>query len=115
MYIGDTVIAGEGDTVDIFTDWMPRRGDNAVFTCEVLAVTTATVTFTVYEKNGEETGAGTSAGTIVSGTSTLGLHSATISPLKEMVRYMISVTGDGATGAVMFRLHNVTWFNTARV
>lgn len=71
----------------------------------------------VFHKNSEETGPGTSAGTVVSGTSTLGVHTATIGSLKELVRYRISLEGTSGSsiGGVLCRILQPTWFDAARL
>jgi hypothetical protein len=45
----------------------------------------------------------------------VGLHPATIGPLKEMVRYAVVLTVDSGTGAILYRIHPPSWFDTARV
>lgn len=116
MHLGRQLLAhSEGESMSVFTDWMPRGGDRAVFTAELITVIGATMTVTVFHKNSEETGPGTSAGPVVSSTSTLGLHPAEIGPLKEMVRYEITVTSSSGLGAILYRMHSPTWFDVARV
>lgn len=103
--------------VVVLTDWMPRGADNAVFTVDLTVIVNCDVTVTVYHKNGEETGTGASAGAIVTGTYTAGLHSATKTSLMEMVRYRFEVVIRDAKypGGLMYRILPPTWFNTARV
>jgi hypothetical protein len=118
MHLGRQLLARpNAEEVSVFTDWIPRGGDRAVFTAELVTVIDAELTVEVFHKNGEETGPGTSAGTVVSSTSTLGLHPAEIGSLKEMVRYKITVAGTNASalGAILYRLHPPTWFDVARV
>lgn len=117
MHLGRVLVAdGETDTV-VFTDWMPRQGDHAVFTADLIASIEAQFTVEIFHKNSEDTGPGAWKATLASATTTLGLHPATVSNLKEMVRYRITVSGNGSgkTAAVIYRLLQITWFDTARV
>lgn len=118
MHIGRQLLArANEENVSVFTDWLNRGGDRAVFTAELISAIDATITVEVFHKNAEDTGFGTSAGTVVSATGTLGLHRAEIGSLKEMVRYKITVTGTSSDslGAILYRIHSATWFDTARV
>jgi hypothetical protein len=118
MHLGRQLLAPANDEqVSVFTDWMPRAGDRAVFTAELVTAIDARLTVEVFHKNREDTGPGTSAGTVVSATATTGLHAAEIGSLKELVRYKITVSGTSSTalGAILYRMHPPTWLDVARV
>ena len=118
MHIGRLLCATADPTTVVFTDWMARGADNGVFTVELISTMGCELTVTVFHKNSEDTGPGTSAGAIVTSTSTLGLHRATVSSLKEMVRYKVEVAGADVVGelqGLLYRILPTTWFNTARV
>lgn len=114
MHIG-TLLCGVSENNPVFSEWMPRRADNAVFTAELIHTTNAELTVRVLEKNSEDTGSGTVKGTLVAQVSTPGLTSATFTGLKELIRFEIDVTSE-ATGVagVLYRFLPATWFDTAR-
>jgi hypothetical protein len=116
MHIGRLLCAAGGGSTSVLTDWMSRQADNGVFTVELIIAVDAEISVAVFHKDSEATGEGSSAGTIVSSNSTPGLKTATISGLKEMVRYQIVVEGtEENLGGVVYRDLPVTWFDTARV
>lgn len=116
MHIGRVLIVdSETDTV-LFTDWMPRQGDHAVFTTELITAIGADFAVEVYHKNSEDSGPGAAVGSLVAATTTLGLHEKQFSGLKELVRYRITVSATaGNMGGVIYRFLQVTWFDKARV
>lgn len=114
MYIGTYIPANPSDAQ--FTSWMPRQGDNAIFTYEEIYVLTDTLlTIEVYHKDSEDEGPGTSAGTINVAVGSSNYKEKVLTGLKELVRYKIACEQDGqnAMGAV-YRILTPNWFNTAR-
>lgn len=96
MHIGYYIPATENGH---FTNWMPRGGDNAVFTFETIDATNVTVSIDVYHKDLEEEGPGTSAGSINTAIGTSRFKEGLRSGLKELVRYRVSCTVvDGGGG-----------------
>ena len=95
-----------------FTSWMPRMADNAIFSYEVVqhyAAATNPFVVKIFHKNTEDLGKGADAS--ASWTATSNTHRATLSGLKELVRYQIDVS-TGAIGGV-YRIFDPTWFDTA--
>ena len=118
MHIGRLLCGMAESPPVVFTDWVARGADNGVFTVELISTVGCELTVTVFHKNSEDTGPGTSAGAVVTSTTSLGLHRVTISSLKHMVRYKIEVVGTGDAGVLeglLYRILPTTWFNTARV
>lgn len=117
MHIGRQLLTPDSSSRSVFSEWMPRGGDSAVFPSELITVFAADFTVEVYHKNSEETGSGSLVGTIVSGQTAVGQSRATIGSLKELVRYRVTVTGAGtgtaSTGAVLYRMLAPTWFDKA--
>ncbi len=116
MHIGELLCASPDPAAIVFTEWMPRQADNAVFTVDLIDAVLAQLTVKVFHKNAEETGSGSLAGTIVTADRTAGLKVVTVSGLKEMVRYQVEVVGSDANqlGGLLYRFLPATWFNTAR-
>jgi len=100
------------DGTEVYSPWFPRQGDNARFTLEVVAVSSATLKVEVFTKNSEDAG----DGTIVSGVSAT---STTVERkvfeaeggLEELVRYKFTVT-DAVTKWVLFRMLRPVWFDS---
>jgi hypothetical protein len=114
MHLG-RLLCGDQGAVRVRTDWMARGADNAVMTVELIQAIAADLSVVVVHKNAEETGPGTSAGTLVALTSTLGLHSQTFTGLKDLVCFEVEVeeNAGGSMGGVLYRFLPSTWFDTA--
>jgi hypothetical protein len=115
MHIGRILACASSGTTTVFSEWMPRGADNGVFTLDLIqSFEGGALAVELFHKNSEESGAGTSAGTIQTSTSTTGIYAKTLSGLKELVRYQFTPKGNDATfGAVLYRMLPVTWFDTA--
>jgi hypothetical protein len=115
MHLG-RLVCGSQDGERVRTDWAPRGADNAVMTVELIAAIAAELSVTVFHKNTEETGPGTSAGALVTTIATPGLYSQTFTGLKELVCFEVLVQQDsgGSIGGVLYRFLPSTWFDTAR-
>lgn len=100
---------GHGGTV--FTPWIRRGGDNAVFTFEVIDNPDGVaVTFTVYTKNQDDYGAGALVDDAER--SSEGFEMLDLGALEEMVRFSITVAypeeGGSGTG-IVYRILDPTW------
>ena len=101
----------------VFTPWMARQADNAIFTCEVvvyLGSTSPYVDFAVYHKDREDAGLGTDAGASISSEAgaltTSPFISAKATGLKELVRFAVKLKSGSTFTAVRFL--QPTWYNT---
>lgn len=116
MHIGRVLIVDSDEDTVLFTDWMPRQGDHAVFTAELITAIGADFAVDVYHKNSEDSGPGAVLGALVGATTTLGLHKKQFSGLKELVRYRITVSATAdKMGGIIYRFLQVAWFDKARV
>lgn len=107
----------------IFSPWFPRQSDSARFTLEVVAVSGATITVSVFTKNSEDGGDGTDSdsagsptritGSSVGRTTTEWLSRGTIS-LHDLVRYKFVVTGTNNYDWVLFRMLPPVWFDSVQ-
>ena len=106
---------GYGATV--FTPWMRRQADYALFTFEVIDNPDGLdVTFERYDRNTEDYGSGQPTGVVL--TITTGSDTYAVSNLLEMIRFKITVAGPEAspTGTgVIYRMLEPTWYNEAKV
>jgi len=110
MYIGQTLLEGS----NVFSPWLSREADNAIFSYEIIkSGGTPTFTVTVWHKNEEDTGEGDSLtatfSEIVSGS---GIYAATVTGLKELVRFEYDVTGSPGD-YILFRMLESTAYNKA--
>lgn len=98
-----------------FSPWMPRRGDNILITCDLLAQAgTVTLDVEVHEKNTEDPGDGAVIGTALNVSAT-GRASKEFTGVMELVRYRFSCAGgSAATEYVVFRMLSAVWFDDVR-
>lgn len=113
MILADTLFKG----IAIYSDWMPRQADNAIFHAELVTVlSTGNLSIDVYHKDEDETGDGTSAGSFAT-MYAAGDASKAINGLKQLVRYKVSVDAEVPVGAplqgVLYRIKEPTWSDTA--
>ena len=98
----------------VYSPWMARGADNAVFTVELIAMESGgKITVDVFHKNSEDVG----DGTVFSGVSLVrnseGRSSDTWSGLKELVRYRIKCQSDfiDSPAWILFRMLSPVWFD----
>ena len=108
MLLGTLLIEG----AKTFTSWMPRVADNAIFSYEVVQHYGAGANpfvVKIFHKNMEDLGKGSDAS--ATWTATSNTHHATVTGLKELVRYQIDVIAMEVGG--VYRIFDPTWFDTA--
>ena|SRR5688500_13941563 len=110
------VIADPGDGTSVYSPWFPRQGDVALFTLEIGAVSSVTLTVEVATKNTEDPGDGTLVGGSIS-RGTVGRSATTWGPtdLEELVRFKFTAVGDGVGDWVLFRMLPAVWFDSLKV
>ena len=95
-----------------YSPWFPRGGDILRATVEVIAKNGSDgVVVSIYHKNREDTGDGTSLGTMTQ--STVGRGTSEFTGLKELVRYKFD-PGSTTGNWVMFRILPVVWADAVR-
>jgi hypothetical protein len=100
----------------VYGVWIPRKGDNVQMTMEVVSNSNAIVTATLFYKNYEDTGNGSSAGvstTFAAGVT--GRQDMELLGSKELVRVQLSVTASeelspGEMGWFLYRFLQPVWF-----
>lgn len=104
---------GYGSTV--FTPWIRRQTDRAVFTIEVVDnPASLNVSFTLYEKDTDEYGAGSARGDTwsISG----GYHYVDAAALKQLVRVRLVVdppSEEPLGSGIVYRILETTWYDAA--
>ena len=98
-----------GDVV--YSPWMPRGGDNAIFHVEYIDGG-ATLDIGIVDKNSDTTGNGTEVATFTQLTAA-GIGSKPVSGLKELVRFKF--TAGGASGTVLLRTLTTVWYDAVAV
>ena len=114
MQLGDVLICPASGSTIIFTPWYHRLADNARFAYEIIqTVGSPTFAVDVRHRNAEDTSPeGDSAGS--SWTTSGNFRLQTVSGLKEMFRFKITLTAGGAsTSAIVYRFLEPTWFDQA--
>ena len=102
----------------VFTPWMSRQADNAIFTFELIDNPGQTdITITPYTRDREDYGAGTpgTPATIASGGPTFA--EITVTNMEEMIRFLIEVDpiGGGSGSGIIYRMLEPTWYDEAKV
>ena len=115
-----TFDAQAGSPVDVYGVWIPRKGDNARFTLEVVQNYFTDFTAEVHQKNYEDTGDGSAAGPSVNFNKATGRQTMELLGCKELVRFKLSLQrGSGLPGAdvglVLFRFLQPVWFEAVKV
>jgi len=90
-----TLPSADDVSYDVWGVWIPRRGDNAVFTMEVVANFGALLTAELFEKNYNETGDGTTSGLTMEFDQRPERLSITKLGAKELVRFRLTVRKGG--------------------
>jgi len=103
--LGVTLFKG----ITVYTAWSPRRGNNATFPIDAVAVSNATLTATIQHRQIDATDASiTDLGTTVSAT-TAGIATARNTDLKELWRYKLAITGTNDYDWIHFKLPQPQW------
>jgi len=117
-----TAKSSDGAPYDVWGVWIPRKGDNAIFTMEVAATYEADVTAELFQKNYDEAGDGVSAGVSMSFAASSGplRQSITKTGAKELVRFKLTIAPgsrltDGEFGWFLFRFLQPVWFEAVKV
>ena len=111
MIIGQTLM---GSSSNYYSPWFPRQGDTAVFSAQIIAISsTSTLTVVVETKNTEDTDASATqpANGTFSGTSVNVISSGAGTPvagLKELVRFRYTVN-DSTSKFCHFRVLPPSW------
>jgi hypothetical protein len=98
MLIGQSILAPGGDvTIDYFGPWLPRASNGASFTVEILLAAAAgwTLDFEVQHKRSEEPDSAAVPVGALTGITTVGTKTLSVSGLLELVRYKYSFTAGG--------------------
>lgn len=122
MFDGYLLVAETGGRTAVFGPWFGRRGDNGVFTAEVVdddfQSQQGSLNVSVFHKNSEDTGDGTLAGTAMK-LSQAERKATTVDGLKELVRYKFELANDDAGSSAqvhaIFRMLAPSWFDSATV
>jgi hypothetical protein len=111
MIPGTTIL----QPLNVYTDWMPRGGDNLIVQLEVIEIQGTSPHFycEVFTKASEQTGNGSAIGSAGDFTTT-GRKEVAItsngSGMKDMVRLRFQCSGTNAW--VHFRVLDLIWFDT---
>jgi hypothetical protein len=105
-----------GDVVyDVWGVWIPRRGDNVIFTVEVVTNYGTVFTVQLFEKNYDEPGDGSDALAGTGFDETTGRVSFTKLGAKELIRVRLSISRGGSlpvrdVGLLLYRFLQPVWF-----
>ena len=99
----------------VYSPWMRRSGDNAVFSVDVIAISASTtLSVTVHTKKDDAAGdGGTGIATITQSVTGRGSVEC-IGQMEDLVRYKFAVTGSNPTDFVLFRMLEAKWFDTVK-
>lgn len=105
--------------VEVWSVWIPRRGDNVIFTMEVPANFGTYVVAALYQKNYDEVGDGASASASMTFDQTTGRLSVTKLGAKEIVRFKLTIQrggdlGPSEVGWFLFRFLEPVWFESVK-
>lgn len=106
--------------VEVWSTWIPRRGDNVIFTMEIPANYGSYVVVDLYQKNYDETGDGSSASASMTFDQATGRQSVTKLGAQELVRFKLTIQrgndlGDSEVGWFLFRFLQPVWFESVKV
>lgn len=106
------------ETLTVYGVWMPRKGDNLRLTVEVVWTKFAVLKATLFQKNYDEVGDGTTAGVSLTFSLTTGRQTMELLGAKELVRVQLELDpgGDVTTGVglVAYRLLQPVWFESVK-
>jgi hypothetical protein len=107
------------DPITVWGVWIPRRGDNTIFTLEVVGNYSTLLTAELFQKDYADPGDGTSASASTSFNSSTGRQSFTKLGCKEVVRVKLTLepagVQSGEVGLVLFRFLQPVWFEAVKV
>jgi hypothetical protein len=100
---------------DVYGVWIPRKGDNAILTMEVVENYLTDITFAVYTKNYEDPGDGVASGVSASFADTTGRQSVEITGCEELIRVKVTIGRNSRLGAsdighFLYRFLQPVWF-----
>jgi len=101
----------------IYTDWLPREGDYAIFAAQCLARDGATVTIEIFHKssNAESSMDGTDTTKEITlssvGVATIDMGASTAVALRELVRFKLTATGTNASDWAIVKILAPSWYN----
>ncbi len=120
MFDAQTLIS-KGTAYKILSPWMARGGDYLLASFDVVAVDGCSVTVTLFSKNSEVSGDGTSASTTTVTLSAVGVTSqqwrsggaggTSNATLDELVRFEFHVTTTTAGKWISFRMLAPVWYD----
>ena len=115
-----TRMSEEEGPLEVWGVWMPRKGDNLLFTMEVVKNYHTTLTAELYERNYDEVGDGVSTGDSVQFKAEEGRQSFTKIGAKEIVRIKLTIERSESlprseAGLVLFRFLHPVWFEAVKV
>lgn len=104
----------------LYSPWLPRGGDNAVFTVEIVSDSGLTGTgqsalyFWPFHKNTNDVGDGSAVSAVTpTALSTVGFHSLGLfENIKELVRFKIQFDAGSFMSSMEYRMLAPTWFKT---
>lgn len=116
MHIGHTIIQADESETILFSPWLNRSADNAVFTYEEIQLggSSTQLEVKVYTKNTEETGDGSARSETFASVGSSSVKTARFNGLEEMVRFRFRVHSGsiGETNFAIYRMLEPTWFDT---
>ena len=115
MILSTVMMGGNGTERIYYTPWFPRKTDNALFTYElVFEDSSDLIVVEIYHKDEEDPGSAPAspAGSFAQLGST-GIFQASVSGLKEMIRFAVTVR-DAPSQTVAWRFLPPTWLATAK-
>lgn len=101
----------------VFSPWFPRKGDNIQYAIDLIEAVGAKISVTLFTKNTEDPGDGTTTGSAISLTNTVGVTSEVLKQgVVELVRYQFNVVADASNtlGWVLFRMLSPVWFDSVK-
>lgn len=122
MFEAQYLFAGSGGaTFQVFSPWMSRQADNAIFSLEAVAVGLAEGSGIVtgagiYHKNRDETGPGAlyNVGGVTLRLTGVGTDTEVFTGLKELVRYGFYCAGDASDIYSLIRVLPPVWFDDVK-
>jgi hypothetical protein len=113
-------VLDEGLPVEVWGVWIPRRGDNAIFSMEVVYNYGTMVTAELFMKDYDDAGDGSATGQSFAFDVATGRQSITQLGAKELVRVKMTLNrGDGLSvddvGVILFRFLEPVWFESVKV
>ncbi|MBK8977639.1 MAG: hypothetical protein IPM29_17150 [Planctomycetes bacterium] len=104
----------DGAAVSLFGPWLPRLGEQAMISMDLIALSQASLTVVLFHKDRDDVGDGTQVGFGAITRVAVGRTTARFDPLKELVRYKITVetTEEGEGAWALFRMLSIVWYDS---